>query len=481
MSVNSTRRKRQLDAIRKVSESVKNVSVRMDSFMHEQSGKGVKGKDSLQDFKPNPIIIENATARAWYASNGFIKNIIDSPAEDATKEWISIKTNRDQDDDKTGLPALDISRKIMNRLEELKLQSRIEELIHNQRLFYNGGLLFFGVDADVPQTSHILNQPMPSTIRRLNFINSFASDYAGFRYSNDNPLSSLYHQMQFTINGMDIHPSRVAWLVNSFDRTVMRGSSVLETILEGVFAQDTSLWSVTSLIKELSTKLFKTDQLDDLPEDEKFKFLFLMNHALNTQKTVLLGEKESFERIGNAGLQGTSLRDMLDFIWENISGLARMPKSKIMGQSQGVIQSGQFDLVSYYESIHKFQELDLKPIIDRVINLVIRETQGEIYRDLDGKPDALDWSFKFNPIWRMSPKDEEDLKLVRSQRQQIDITDGILDPQEARTESYPDLEDFGGSNQSESEISESLNFAKPILKTTQNTEIDQNAENAKTQ
>ena len=180
MSGTTTRRKRQMDAVRKVHESVKSLSVRMDSFVHATSGKGVHGKDSLADYKPNPIIISNSTARDWYDSNGFIQNIIDAPAEDATKEWIRISTNRDVEDVESGLPALDISRKILNRLEELDLQSKLKDLIHNQRLFHNGGILFYGVDCEVPQTHDMLREPMPHNIRKLEFINSIESDYVAF-------------------------------------------------------------------------------------------------------------------------------------------------------------------------------------------------------------------------------------------------------------------------------------------------------------
>jgi phage-related protein (TIGR01555 family) len=467
-----------MESVRKVHDSIKSLSIRMDSFVHETSGKGVAGKDSLVDFKPNPIIIENSKARDWYDSNGFIQNIIDAPAEDATKEWIRIKTNRDTDDNKSGLKGLDVARKILNRLEELDLQSKIKDLVIYQRLFYNGGLLFFGVNADVPQTAELLQNPMPDQIRKLEFINCVQSDYASFQYISTDPLSLNYHSIRYTINGRSIHPSRISWLVNSFDRTNLRGKSILERILEGVFAQDTALWSVTSLIKELSVKIFKTDQLDNLPEDEKFKFLFLMNHALNTQKSVLLGSNESFDRIGNPGLQGTSLRDMLDFIWETIAGLARMPKSKILGQAQGTITAGEYDLESYYESIHKFQELQIRPIIDKVISLVIRETEGQIYKELDGKPELLDWSFEFEPIWRMSPKEEEEIRLSRSQRHQLDITNGILEPTEARKEAYPELEEFEAALEDPAEVSKRLNFDKPELALNQNSDLGKNLENA---
>jgi phage-related protein (TIGR01555 family) len=475
--MSGTRRTRKIQSLHKINDAVmKTFTTRMDSFMHKASGKGVKGKDSLTDYEPNPIIIEPGQAREWYDSNGYIKNIIDAPAEDATKEWIRLKTNRDKDDPETGLPGLDLSRKIMLRLEDLDLQNKLKELIHNSRLFYNGGLLFFGVNADTPQTEVILRNKIPNVIRKLEFINSFPSDVAGIRYMEENPLSINYHKYDISVRGESIHSSRVAWLVNSFDRRKQRGRSVLETILEGAFAQDSALWSVTSMIKELSVKIFRTDQMDSMPDEMKMKFLYLMNHALNTQKTVLLGEKENFERIGNPGIQGTSLRDMLDFIWENLSGLAMMPKSKILGQSQGVITAGEYDLVSYYESIHKFQELLLRPIIDRVINLVIRETEGEVYKLLNGNPDTLDWNFEFEPVWRMSPKEEEEVKLSQAQRHQIHITAGVIDPVEARNEAYPSLEDFTSSESEPTKLASLLDFTKPKLNLIKN---DPNPENDK--
>lgn len=445
-----------------IQESSSDMESRLDTLIHAGTGKGILGKDKLRDTAPNPTRFFPSEARKYYESNGFIANIIDSVADDATREGIELQTNRDKDNSATGEKGLGISRILLNRMEDLKLMSRIREHIKNSRLHSNGSLLFWGILADLPQTNSQLALKMPDTIRKLQFINVIEPDrYSVNRLSYD-PLSSLWHEPSISIAGTTLDPSRFHWLVNSWVWDNMRGVSVLEKIYDGIMAIDTALWSVTSVLFELAVKVLKTDKIDSSPQ-QMMDYLRLLRRSLSTQSTAMLGEKESLERLGNTGISDSNLDSLLNFVFEVLSGLSKIPKSKIMGKTQSVINIGggsDGDDLSYNEMVHTFRELEVRPIINRFIELEIRSTQGEIYQQLGGNYKALDWEFKFKPLYKATPSSEADTYLKNAQGDQIYNTIGVLGADSTKQMRFPQMEKFSDYT---SEHNNGLNFGTPEL------------------
>jgi phage-related protein (TIGR01555 family) len=184
--------------------------------------------------------------------------------------------------------------------------------------------------------------------------------------------------------------------------------------------------------------VFKSPLVDDMRGAELAGFLAKMQAVISSQSAVAVGENEDITRIFEGTPNG--LKDLFDFVFENLAGLARTPKSRLMGQSQGVITAGQFDLISYYDSIAKFQELEGRPVIEKVIDLVVRETEGDIYKTLGGDGvSTLDWEFDFNPLYRIGPVEQADIELKQAQRDQIYIANSVLGPSEVRKERFGDL------------------------------------------
>jgi phage-related protein (TIGR01555 family) len=417
------------------------VENRYDSMYERNTGRGTQ-RDKIENLKPNTRKQTTYEARAWYKSNGFIQNIVDGPAEDATREWITIKTNRDHDNPETGLKGLGISRLIEQRLEELKARERIKDLIRYSRMYSDGGFMYFGIKSDVPQTSDTLVEPLPNTIRKLSYINVFGPDYASFYHFAHNPLSKYYHQKHYFISGVRVHESRIYHMIRNYLREESTGISVIETIIDAIKAQDTALWSVTSLIFEMAVWVFKSPDVRDMPADKLADLLANIRAIISTQSSIGIAEDEEFERISGTEAGKGFVKDIFDFIFENLSGLSRIPKSRLMGQSQGVITSGQYDIMSYYDSIAKFMELEVRFILLKIIDMIVHETGGKIYGLLGDHAKQLDWDFEFNPLWRLNPKDESDIDFRKSQKMQLDITSGIVSPQEGRSILYKGLEEF---------------------------------------
>jgi phage-related protein (TIGR01555 family) len=414
-------------------------STRNDGFIEKGTGRG-SSTDKVSRISPSASSMTPSEARRWYLSNGFIQTIIDAPAEDAMREWIEIRTNRDEDNPETGAEGLGIARLIENRLADLEVRKKLTDLIRASRLYSDGGFLFFGIKAKNPQDDEALGKPMPADILRLDYLNVISPEYVNIIDESYSPLSKLYHRKTFQVQGVNVHSDRMAWMSHSYIPEERRGISVVETIIDAVLAQDTALWSVNHLVFEMAAKIFKSPKVSALSPDKLAEFVAKLKATLSTHSAVALDEGEEFSRIQTG--QITGIKEIFDYIFENLSGFARIPKSRLMGQSQGVITAGQFDLLSYYDSIAKFQELEVRPILEKIITLVVKEKEGEVFRALGGNIDALDWDFDFNPLWKIGPVEKADIELKQAQRDQIYVTTGVLSPDEIKQERFADLEEF---------------------------------------
>jgi len=190
----------------------------------------------------------------------------------------------------------------------------------------------------------------------------------------------------------------------------------------------------------MATKIFKSDYISDLDTTKRGELLAAMKHLMDTQSVIALQTDEDFiQLVYNI----TGIKEIFENVFDNMGGLARMPKAIIQGKAHGVITAGEYDTINYYAQISTLQENTIRPIIKKIIDLIIREQNGQIYK-LIGNPDNLDVEFTFKSLWKLDPLSQADAELKNSQRDQIDITIGKLSPQEAREGDtrLANLEDF---------------------------------------
>lgn len=417
------------------------IEERFDALRETATGRGTQ-KDKLTRLTPVSQKLSPQTLRQWYLSNGFIQTVVNAPADDAVREWITIKTNRDVDDPKTGLQGLGISRLIENRMEELGVREKIRELIRYSRMYQEGGFLYIGVIADTVQNYNELSLPMPDAIEYIDYVNVFGPDYVSIVDNATNPLSKFYHTKKYYIAGVEVHPTRLWHLVRYYMHEERRGISVIETILDSALAQDTALWSVATLVYEMCVWIFKSPDFKGMTPQKLAETLFNVRSVLSTQSCIGIADDEEFTRIVGTDAGKGFLKEAFDFIMDNLAGMAQMPKSRLMGQAQGTITSGQYDLRAYYESVARFCENEIRPILNWIISLIIKERRGDIYKVLQGNIDSLDWEFEFNPLWIEDTKEQADRELREAQRDQIYITTQVLSPSEVRMMRFKDLEEF---------------------------------------
>jgi phage-related protein (TIGR01555 family) len=408
----------------KLMQRLDDMQMKADALIDPLTSRG-STTDRTQRLVGKTVINSNTKNLSYYIANGFVQNIIEIPAEDATREWITIETNLDAESED-----VNFSKMIEDRMTELGIQSKIFNLIRYARLYAKGSFLYYAVKAHQSQQDNILAEPIPEEIQSIEFIKN-TSD----------PTKKDYNEIKFTMAGWEIHPSRISWLVNSFIPEMLTGISIVQTIQDAIIAQDNGLWSTATMLNAMALNIFKSDEIADLSPTQKGELLAKIKHLMITLSAIALKNDESMEQLT---LNVTGMKEIFDFIFENLAGLSRIPKIILLGKAHGVVGAGQFDTLNHYANISRFQENKLRPILEKIIDLIVKEQNGEIYQELNGNIEDLEVTFDFNSLWILDPISQADTDLKKSQRDQIDITVGKTSPEEARQldPRYAGLEPF---------------------------------------
>lgn len=412
------------------------MKVKLDALVDPLTARG-SSIDKTKRLVGSYVLNTNSHNLGLYIASGFVQNVIDQPAEDATREWIEITvTNNDEEDQ-------EIKEMIENRLEKLGIQKLIKELIRYSRIYSKGSFLYYAVNAHQVQQDEILAKPIPEKIKTIEFINVIDDpDRVIIQNLNkDDPTKKDYNQMRFTMSAKEIHPSRLTWLVNSLLPSLDSGLSIIQIIEDAITAQSSGLWSVNSILSNMAVKIFKSDAIANLNITQKAELLAKIKHLMDTQSVFSLMQDESFEML-TFKIEG--MKEIFDFIFDNLAGLSRIPKLILLGKAHGVVTAGEFDTINYYAQIAKFQENDIRPIIEKIIDLITKEENGEIWRAVNGNLENLKVEFEFNSLWKLDPISQAEVDLKNSQMDQIEIAVGKSSPEELREldPRYKGLEPF---------------------------------------
>ena len=384
--------------------------------------------DSVLRLAAKRIVRSNVDYMRMTQACGFANNIASIPAEDMTREWITITTNIDDDNGND-----EIARMIQNRMTELELPKKIKEIIRFSRIYPRGGFAYIGVNAEAPLSDAEIAMPLiPEELNAIEFVHvADDSDRVTIMIFNRyDPTKSDYLKPNFYIMGKPVDQSRLIWLCKDFYPPDLLGVSQMELCYDSISAQESALWSVSHLVRDMATKVLKSNEVAGMPIAKRIELTTILSHLMDTTSTIILRENDTFDKIMSQ--PGATIKDIFDFIFDNMSGVCKIPKNVLLGKGMGVIAQGEWDALNYYNSIKKEQELNVRPIIEKFINLIVHEKRGDVYAALGGNIEQLDWEFEFNPVYRLDEVAQTDRELKAAQRDQVDILSGKLSPQEAR-------------------------------------------------
>ncbi|MGG3677499.1 phage portal protein [Heyndrickxia faecalis] len=371
--------------------------------------------------------LTHADLTQLYADNAIVQNIINIPAEDMTRSWFTLRMKDDQ-----------LKNDIMAKLADLNAKDNLKKMRQFERL-RGDGFVSLGV---TQTTAFNLSDPLDvRKLKRLDYIHAFSSlkvnnfllnedmfspNYGTVEFFQVNRRSQIGTQIAGTINDR-IHRSRLLHDQTRRLEDEYQGQPLLEPLFDAITVLDTSLWSVGQMLYDFAFKVYKAEGIEDMSASDKYELGMLMDFMFRTEALAIIGKDEELDK-KTTNLSG--MKDLLDYVWDYLSGAVRMPKTVIKGQEAGTIAGAQYDVMNYYSRIAAMQENELKPHIERLIRLLLW-SQDEIGGgSID--PNSLEWEIKFNPLWNVDSKTDAEIRKLVAETDQIYIGNGVVAPDEVR-------------------------------------------------
>ena len=412
-----------------------------------------------------------------FTSNGLGRRIVTLPAQEGTREWVSIEG------DKEGA--------ILDVMADLRFQQVLKETWTWARL-YGGALAVMLID-DGGKLEDPLNE---TAIKRI----------AGFRVYDRHQISweqsDLYADPEnekfgtperykiapyatnvagANILQFKVHETRVLRIDGAPLPPTMRlanngwGCSVLDAVFRELADVGGAFGATANILNDFIQAVLSVDGLSQLVSsdagaDQVNRRLDILAVSRSILRIMLVDKGEEYSKQASSV---AGLADLLDRFCTLLSAVTGIPQTKLFGKApQGLNATGDSDIRQWYDTIADEQGDILKALIERVAWIIANASEWPPgIKPFTGKFEDL--RIAFNPLWQPS---EGDLATARKTMSDADcayIDRGVLLPEEVA------LSRFGGGKFSfETQINEAL---RVVPATAAELEAQQEAEAKKAQ
>lgn len=353
----------------------------------------------------NMLSRNHVTLEAIYRTSWIAGQVVDTVAEDMTKEGIAMYSTMSPDH----------VQKLQSKMTELAIWRSLCSCLKWSRL-YGGAIaviLTEGVDYSTPLDV--------SKIGKNAFKGLVVFDRWQIEPSYNDLVTELcpdigqpkYYQIlagMETMGAIKVHYSRVI----RFDGIEMPyyqkkmdnlwGMSVIERMYDRLLAFDSATTGAAQLmykaylrvvqVKGLRTALAmggKTEQA----VIKQFQYIRLMQ---SMEGITLLDSEDTFAT-HNYTFGGVA--DVLREFGQQISGACNIPLVRLFGQSPAGFSTGDTDLRNYYDGINKNQEAKLRLPVRKVLEVMSMSEFGSELPE--------DFEFEFNSLWEMSEQEKSQI------------------------------------------------------------------------
>ncbi|WP_406945750.1 anti-CBASS protein Acb1 family protein [Halobacillus sp. SY10] len=356
-----------------------------------------------------------------YSNDQLIQNIIDIPAEDATREWITLNV-----EDET------LKKKLELKLRALNAQEVFQHMVRYERLRGDG---FTALGLTETQEFALSDPVNPKNVKSVDYLHSFSSGKVSKMNMNDDVFSPQYGEVEsYMIKNskqreeQEVHRDRILHMQTQKLEDADWGQSRLEPMYKYITLFDTAAWSTGQILYDYVFKKYKSDDVESMSPQERQEAQMLLDYMFRTEALAIIGTNEE---IAKESTNVSGIDQLFQFVWETLAGSARMPKSHILGQQSGTLTGAQYDSLNYYARIAGIQENFVRPKIEYLLRFLL---QSEEFGSLI--PDKLDWSFSFNPLWKLDSQADAEIRKKVAETDQIYLRNQVLTSDEVREKRF---------------------------------------------
>ncbi|SEO76498.1 hypothetical protein SAMN02800692_2002 [Luteibacter sp. UNC138MFCol5.1] len=362
-------------------------------------------------------VIDQSELETLYRTNWLAGKVVDIPASDMTRAWVTRKT-----------ALTDEQMKPFYALEKkLKLKAKVRDALAWGRL-YGGAAIFIHVKGQDPKL------PLdPATVQQRAQISLHVFDrYRAPRGAGavvQDPISEMFGQPDnFQIAGtpLQVHHTRMIQFSGAelpWQQFVSNGywhDSVLQRLYDSLTRYDTVTQGTASMFFEAVVDVLKVAGLGNmLATDEGTELVkkrFGLAAVMKSFNRVLLldGDDDHSQKTNSF----SGVKDVIQQFMSDIAGGADIPATRLFGKSpDGMNASGDSDTRNYYDRISSDQEDQVRPPLERLDEILMRASIGTYPDDLE---------LTFNPLWQMSDPEKAALEKTRAERDAVYLTNGVV-------------------------------------------------------
>lgn len=230
--------------------------------------------------------------------------------------------------------------------------------------------------------------------------------------------------------------------------------SVLDPVDVVLRMFDTSWQAAEHLMTDASQGVFKIQGLMSMIAGGQKNDLATRMELVDMSRSVarsLLIDADGGEEFTRQSSSFTDAHSMLDKFMLRLAAAAEMPVTILMGQSPaGMNATGESDFRWFYDTVRTDQENELRPELERLIDL--------LFKAKDGPTNGIvpeQWDLEFNPLWQPTPIEKQQMRKTQAEIDQIYINTGVLLPEEVATNRFrPD--GYSHETQIDLDVRESL-------------------------
>jgi len=369
-------------------------------------------------------VLDQMSLSAMYRTSWLAKKIVNAPADDMCREWFSCQFAGESEQDE-----------ICEVEKRYSVKFKVNEAIKLARLY--GGSIIVLVFMDQPNMAEPLDLDTikPESLVSLQVIDrNRISPSGGINTDIESPNFGLPEMYIVGENGKLIHHSRVLrfdgqrlpyldWMSNG-----MWHDSELQHCLDSIKNYDTTSAAIATMVFEANIDILKSPELNRLVSTADGEAKAIKRFQLSTlmksfNRTLLLDKEDEYEKKSNSfsGLDGVVQQFMVD-----VAGACDIPVTRLFGRSAvGMNATGEGDLTNYYDKLAANQESDLRPLLERLYEM--------LYRSAFGKP-SDEMKLTFNPLWQIDAVEQSGIDKTNADRDLIYLNAGIVSPTLIATE-----------------------------------------------
>lgn len=407
-----------------------------DGWTNLLTGLGTVADKSKHTRARNSTIITDQELEAIYADDGLGARIVDLLPEDMLKKGWHYEFENEKED------LENISQKYDDILESIHLHDKLAEAFKWARL-YGGAIIIIGA-FDGQDLSQPLNIRRIKSLENLKVIPRPNIEFGTMQFQTDPKKPRFgeveYYPISFRVGEnyqiakvhysrvIEVHGIKLPYTGKSVIPSEYRywGIPILQRVKDNLANLGSSFGGISSLMQELCVGKYKFKDLAEIlsaPDGEKLiqNRVAIMDLMKSTFHSVLMDGDDEFIRdtISFGGVSEVLYQFMM-----LISSNTGYPMTRLFGISPGGLNStGDSDTYTYYDMVESKQNLELKPILKRIIEII------SVWQKLEMPKICI------NPIEQMTEKEQAELDSMKANTEKIKMETyqgyvdlGIMEP-----------------------------------------------------